>query len=99
MRLGHKFYDNQIFVDVFDSNGRHDRVLDNEDNEDLYENFAELKEKYLLVEIDRSEDRKENTKEAIGNYFMFNDGIVGAREDTLDILRPLSIQRHVNKHE
>ena len=49
MKRGPRLFENQIFVDVFDGEGHHDKILDNSKSVDIIPGFSRIKEKYLLV--------------------------------------------------
>ena len=65
---------------------------------ELYENFEELKQKYLLVRMDKKVVEKENFTEVQPVCFKFSESPRRPvlSDDTRDLLKPLSVQRHLH---
>lgn len=97
---GVKSLSNQLFLDVFDEQGHHDRVLDNEDSLLVSENFTELKNKYLLVKRNQKASTLQATPESSPgicfNFLESPDSRMSARHIGLaELTRPLGLQRHL----
>lgn len=94
---GTQKFRNQLFVDVFDKQGHHDKVLLDEDSTEIFENFEEIKESYLMV---RREPRisllePPPTSSNKVNFFRFSPPPSQVlSDDSLPVLKPLSIRRH-----
>lgn len=97
---GAKSLSNQLFLDVFDEQGHHDRILDNEDSLLISENFTEQKNKYLLVKRNQGalalQANPANSPGICFNFAGSPDSRTSTRHiDLAELTRPLGLQRHL----
>ena len=106
-----KIYKNQIFADIYDEFGNHDRVLDNIEYIDLYEevhkgsvlrfNDKLETETNKFIEPEDSFKSIENNKKSIKDelFHKLEELAHNSRNRIDDLLKPLTVERHKSNNQ